>query len=95
MGVKMYSSELKERLVQLASEGVPVSQLAREYEPTATTIYGWVQKSKEPAVELDTQSDIETELQRLRVENRRLREVIVVLEKATAWFSRDPRRGYV
>ena len=42
MGRKIYSPELKERIISLVEQGRPIAQLAREYEPTEQTIHKWM-----------------------------------------------------
>ena len=91
MGRKIYSRELKERVVSLAVQGRPIAQLAREYEPTEQTIHKWVLDSKKDSKQLAEELDTASEMRRLRRENKRLKEVNQILEKATAWFARGPR----
>ena len=70
---------------------MPVSQLAREYEPSVQTLYKW----KRGMVELNGVKtvDIEAELRRLKRENRQLREDKAILEKAADWFAKAQERG--
>ena len=42
-----YSHELKEKIVKLASDGQPVASLAREHEPSESTIRKWVKQAQE------------------------------------------------
>ena len=82
-----YAAEYSRRLVQLARAGRSVTALAREFEPSVETIRRWVKQA-----ELDegqrsdglTTSERE-ELNRLRRENRVLREEREILAKAAAW----------
>jgi len=86
-----YASEYRRRLVELARTGRRVTELAREFEPSVETIRQWVKQA-----ELDegqrsdglTTSERE-ELNRLRRENRVLREEREILSKAAAWFAQE------
>ena len=91
MGRKIYSPELKERIVTLATQGRPIAQLAREYEPTEQTIHKWVTESKKGSKQLRLERDMAAENRRLRRENKRLKEINQILEKATAWFAKEQR----
>jgi len=84
-----YPSELRQQILALVRAGRSPEDLAREYEPTATTIRNWMAKEG-----LDRRSDGLTsaereELVRLRREVRTLREERDILKKAAAWFARD------
>ena len=81
---KCYSAEFKELIEEKLRAGVQVSQLARENEPSAQTLYKW----KRGMVELNgvKADNIEAEPRRLKRENRQLREDIAILEKAAEWI---------
>ena len=86
-----YAAEYRRRLVELARAGRPIQQLAREFEPTANAIRKWV---KQAALDEGLRSDGLTtsereELNRLRRENRVLREEREILSKAAAWFATE------
>jgi transposase len=86
-----YAAEYRRRLVELARAGRPIQQLAREFEPTANAIRKWV---KQAALDEGMRSDGLTtsereELNRLRRENRVLREEREILSKAAAWFATE------
>ena len=93
-----YPPELRQKLVELAHAGRTVSSLAREYEPTETTIRNWVRQAERDAgVRTDgLTTDERQELTQLRRENRVLREERDILKKAAAWFAQEtgatPRR---
>ncbi len=78
MGKKHYSVEFKELIEEKLRAGVPVSQLARESEPSAQTLYKW----KRGMVELNgvKGDDIGAKNRRLGPENRQLREDKAILE---------------
>jgi transposase len=86
-----YPEEFKARIVELHRAGRSIESLAREFEPTSTTISNWVKQSKLDAGERDDglTSEEKAELRRLRRENRRLKMEREILEKATAWFARE------
>ncbi len=86
-----YPPELRRRMVELVRSGRSPESLAEEYEPSAQTIRNWVAQSDRDAGRRDdglTSSEQE-ELQRLRRENRALREERAILSKAAAWFARE------
>jgi transposase len=86
-----YPPEFRTRLVELVRSGRKPEELAREFEPSAQSIRNWVRES---GVEEDSSSEGASivdreELQRLRRENRQLREEREILSKAAAWFARE------
>jgi transposase len=86
-----YAPEYRRRLIELARAGRSIDQLAREFEPSANAIRKWV---KQAAVDEGLRSDGLTtaereELNRLRRENRVLREEREILSKAAAWFATE------
>ena len=75
----------------LARAGRSVESLARDFEPCAATIHGWVKQ-----VEIDEgdrndglTSEEREELLRLRREVRQLRQERDILSKAAAWFAQN------
>jgi transposase len=86
-----YAPEYRRRLIELARAGRSIDQLAREFEPSANAIRKWV---KQAALDEGLRSDGLTtaereELNRLRRENRVLREEREILSKAAAWFATE------
>ena len=76
----------------MARAGRSIKELAREFEPTAETIRQWIkQAGLDDGLRSDglTTSERE-ELNRLRRENRVLREEREILSKAAAWFAKAP-----
>ena len=75
----------------LAQAGRSVEELAREFEPCAATIHGWVkQAERDGGRRADgLTSDERDELRRLRRENRQLRQERDILSKAAAWFAQN------
>ena len=86
-----YPPELRQKLVDLARSGRSIGELAREYEPTENTIRSWArQAERDGGVRTDgLTSDEREELNRLRRENRVLREERDILKKAAAWFAQE------
>ncbi len=86
-----YPAEFREQIVALAHTGRSVEELAREFEPCAATIHGWIkQTDREDGRRADgLTSDERDELRRLRRENRQLRQERDILAKAAAWFARS------
>jgi len=86
-----YPPEFRCRLVELVRAGRTPESLAREFEPSAPAIRNWYRQSQleegqEPNGLTAAQQE---ELQRLRRENRQLREEREILAKAAAWFARE------
>ena len=86
-----YSSEFRQRLVELVRAGRTPEDLAREFDPSAQAIRTWVRQSDhdEGRREDGLTSAEGEELSRLRREIRRLREEREILSKAAAWFARE------
>ncbi len=78
-------------MVDLVWAGRSPESLAREFEPTVQAIRNWVrQADRDEGRRADgLTTDERTELQRLRRENRTLREEREILKKAAAWFARE------
>ena len=86
-----YPLEYRRRIIELARAGRKIEELAREFEPSANAIRKWV---KQAALDEGLRSDGLTtsereELNRLRRENRILREEREILAKAAAWFAQE------
>ncbi len=86
-----YPAEFREQIVALTQAGRSVEDLAREFEPCAATIHGWVkQAERDGGHRVDgLTSEERDELRRLRKENRQLRQERDILAKAAAWFARS------
>src|SRR5450432_589807 len=86
-----YAAEYRRRIIELARAGRSINELAREFEPSANAIREWV---KQAALDEGLRNDGLTmsereELNRLRRENRVLREEREILAKAAAWFAQE------
>jgi len=86
-----YPEAYRERILALHRSGRSIESLAREFEPSATTISNWIRQNKLDAGERDDGLTTEerAELRRLRRENKRLKIEREILEKAAAWFARE------
>ena len=93
-----YAPEVRQKIVNLARAGRNAASLAREFEPTETTIRNWIaQADRDAGVRSDgLTTDEREELNQRRRENRTLREERENLKKAAAWFAQEtgatPRR---
>jgi transposase len=93
-----YPQEFRQKILDLARAGRTISSLAREFEPTETTIRNWIaQSERDTGLRSDGLTTEERiELNQLRRENRALREEREILKKAAAWFAQEsgatPRR---
>lgn len=78
-------------MVELVRAGRTPEELSREFEPSAESIRNWVRQSeREEGRRQDGLTTAEREeLNRLRRENRRLREEREILAKAAAWFAQE------
>jgi len=86
-----YAPEFRRQMVELVRAGRTPASLAREFGPSAWTIALWVKRAARDAGTGDgglTTAERE-ELNRLRRENRKLREEREILSKAAAWFAND------
>jgi len=86
-----YAPEYRRRIIELARAGRSINELAREFEPSANAIRYWL---KQAGLDEGLRSDGLTttereELNRLRRENRVLREEREILAKAAAWFATE------
>jgi transposase len=91
MSKPTYPAKYRERLVDLVRAGRSPENLAEEFEPCAATIRAWVKQA-----DLDQgrrqdglTSEERAEIQRLKRENRQLREEREILKKAAAWFAKE------
>ena len=86
-----YPPEFKRRLVEMVRAGRNPEELAEKFEPTAQSIRNWVaQADRDDGRRQDGLTTEERqELQRLRRENKTLREERDILKKAAAWFARE------
>ncbi|WP_319700160.1 transposase [Streptomyces europaeiscabiei] len=90
---RSFTPEFKAEIVELCRRGDrSVGQIAKAFDLTETAVRLWVSQAEVDAGERDglTSSERE-ELAALRRENRRLREDVEVLRRATAFFAKETR----
>ena len=94
-----YSPEFRRRILDLVRAGRAPESLSREFHVSAQSVRNWVRQAD---LDAGRRSDGLTteereELNRLRRENRVLREEREILKKAAAWFAKEttsgPRKG--
>ncbi len=88
---RRYPPEYRRRLVELVRAGRTPESLARQFEVSAPSIRNWVhQADLDEGRRADGLATAEREeLNRLRRENRTLREEREILRKAAAWFAKE------
>ncbi len=86
-----YPADFRDQIVALAGTGRSIEDLAREFEPCAATIHGWVKQADRDGGRRTEglTSEERDELRRLRRENRQLRQERDILAKAAAWFAQS------
>ena len=86
-----YPPEFRQQMVELVRAGRSPESLGREFEPSAQAIRNWVaQADRDEGRRADGLTSVEREeLQRLKRENRKLRQEREILAKAAAWFARE------
>lgn len=86
-----YPPEFRQQMVELVRAGRTPESLSREFEPSAQTISNWVRQADLDDGRRDdgATSAERQELQRLRRENKRLRQEREILAKAAAWFAQE------
>jgi transposase len=90
---RSFTPEFKAEIVEACSRGDrSIGQVARDFDLTETAVREWVRQADVDAGRRDglTTSERE-ELAQLRRENRRLREDVEVLKRATAFFAKETR----
>jgi transposase len=91
---RSFTPEFKAEIVELCQRGDrSVGQIAKDFDLTETGVREWVKQAERDA---GTRSDGLTtaerdELAQLRRENRRLREDVDILKRATAFFAKETR----
>lgn len=91
---RAFTAEFKAEIVELCQRGDrSIGQVARDFDLTETAVREWVkQAERDSGVRSDGLTSSERdELNQLRRENRRLREDVEILRRATAFFAKETR----
>jgi transposase len=91
---RSFTAEFKAEIVELCQRGDrSVGQIAKDFDLTETAVREWLKQAERDAGTGDgrlTTSE-KDELAQLRRENRRLREDVEILKRATAFFAKETR----
>ena len=92
---RAFTPEFKAEIVELCQRGDrSVGQVARDFDLTETAVREWVKQAERDTgtrVDGGLTSAERQELAELRRENRRLREDVEILKRATAFFAKETR----
>jgi transposase len=92
---RAFTPEFKAEIVELCQRGDrSVGQVAKDFDLTETAVREWVkQAERDTGTRQDggLTSAERRELAQLRAENRRLREDVDILKRATAFFAKETR----
>ncbi|WP_441247943.1 transposase [Kitasatospora sp. McL0602] len=90
---RSFTPEFKAEIVALCRQGDrSVGQVAKDFDLTVTAVREWVRQAEVDAGDRAGLSSIEREeLAALRRENRRLREDVEILKRATIFFAKETR----
>ena len=92
---RAFTPEFKAKIVELCQRGDrSVGQVARDFDLTETAVREWVKQAERDAGTRHDGGLTRTErkeLAELRRENRRLREDVEILKRATAFFAKETR----
>src|SRR3954454_9896016 len=90
---RSFTPEFKADIVERCRRGDrSIGEVARDFDLTETAVREWVRQAEVDAGERAGLSSAErAELAELRRENRRLREDVEILRRATAFFAKEPR----
>ena len=90
---RTYNDEYKQKVLELVSAGEKsVTQICRDLDLTPSAVNRWIKADKANSGMMTQNSLSETdqqELERLRLENKRLKTERDILKKATAFFAKD------
>ncbi len=86
---RAFTDEFKADIVERCLKGdCSVGQVAKDFDLTETAVRAWVRQAETDA---GKRTDEKEELSNLRRENRRLREDVEILKRATAFFAKETR----
>jgi transposase len=90
---RAFTPEFKEEIVDACRRGDrSVRQVARDFDLTESSVRSWVNQAEIDDGSRDGLTSAERdELSQLRRENRRLREDVEILRRATAFFVKETR----
>jgi transposase len=90
---RSFTAEFKADIVERCRAGDrSIGQVAKDFELTETAVRAWVKQAEVDAGERDgLTTEDRQELVQLRRENRRLREDVEILKRATAFFAKETR----
>jgi len=90
---RSFTPEFKADIVERCRRGDrTIGQVARDFDLTETAVREWVRQAEADAGErAGLSSEEQRELAELRRENRRLREDVEILKRATAFFAKETR----
>jgi len=92
---RSFTREFKAEIVELCQRGDrSLGQVARDFDLTETAVREWVRQAERDAGtrhDGGLTTDERAELAQLRRENRRLREDVEILKRATAFFAKETR----
>ena len=92
---RSFTPEFKAEIVELCQRGDrSVGQVARDFDLTETAVREWLKQAERDAGtrrDGGLTTDERSELAHLRRENRRLREDVEILKRATAFFAKETR----
>jgi transposase len=91
---RAFTEEFRADIVERCLKGDrSINQVAKDFDLTVSAVRGWV---KQAEIDAGSRNDGLTteekeELSKLRRENRRLREDVEILKRATAFFAKETR----
>ena len=92
-----HDAKLKQDVLEaIQNSNKPIAHVARDYDLSPKTVYGWVKTYKRQNDQAQLKRKDETpeqELKRLRAEIRQLKEERDILKKATAYFASLERQS--
>ena len=92
---RSFTAEFKAEIVELCQRGDrSVGQVAKDFDLTETAVREWVRRAERDAGSRQDgglTSAEQRELAELRRENRRLREDVEILKRASAFFTKETR----
>ena len=90
---RSFTAEFKADIVERCWKGDrSIGEIAKDFDLTETSVRDWVKQAEiDGGQRPGLASEEKEELTRLRRENRRLREDVEILKRATAFFAKETR----